>query len=157
MDWEKLDTLLRKHNLQIFKIARDRYCFLNAVLKCLYNDYGDTLTLEDCITKIVSYLCIHHRQYTAFHYSESQVYASDKLVADALDFSQTGKFNTDIVDLLMQITCDALNLHLFIYQRHGTLVQVLNFTSRHPDPGQCIEMKQRVVCVKFIHNNLQWR
>ena len=154
MDWENLDTHLRKHNLQIFNIAGDGYCFLNSVLKCLYNDYGDTLTLEDCITKIVSHLCIHHRQYTAFHHSESQIYASDKLVADALDFFRTGRFNTDIVDLLMQITCDALNLHLFIYQRHETLVQVLNFASRHPDPGHCIDLKQRVVRVKYIHNNL---
>ena len=51
----------------------------------------------------------------------------------------------DIVDLLMQITADALRLNLFIYQKSRNNIQVLNF--KHP-------LSNRVVHVRFTHNNL---
>ena len=121
---------------------------------CLYQDYGDTLTLEDCITKIVSHLCLNHRNYTAFHQSEKPQYAADKLVADALDFFRTGHFNSDVVDLLMQITGDTLKLHLFIYQQHNNLVQVLKFTGNDSLNPTLIHPWERVVRVRFTHNNI---
>ena len=37
--------------LKLFCFKPMGYCFLNSVLTCLLHDYGDTLTLEDCITK----------------------------------------------------------------------------------------------------------
>ena len=45
----------------------------------------------------------------------------------------------------MQITVDALNLELFIYQRNGHLTQVLHFKHVESD---------RIVHVKFTHDNL---
>ena len=72
-------------------------------------------------------------------------YAADQLISDALDFFRNGQFLADVVDLLMQITVDALNLELFIYQRNGHLTQVLHFKHAESD---------RIVRVKFTHDNL---
>ena len=111
---------MRKHNLEIVLIEANGYCFLNSVLTCLLRDYGDTLTLEDCITKIVTHLCQNHRKYSAFHQTSCSEYATDQLISDALDFFHNGQFFADVVNLLMQITVDALNLELFIYQEMVT-------------------------------------
>ena len=145
---------MHKHNLQISLIEGDGYCFLNSVLTCLYQDYGDTLTLEDCIMKIVSHLCLNYRNYTAFHHSEKPQYAADKLVADALNFFCTGHFNSDVVDLLIQIMCDALKLHIFIYQQHNNHVQVLKFTGNDSLNPTLIHPWERVVHIRFTHNNI---
>ena len=69
--------------------------------------------------KIVSLLCLNHKNYSYFHLSESPMYATDKLVADAFDLFHSVQFNVDVVDLLMHITCDALKLHSFIYQQQN--------------------------------------
>ena len=123
-------------------------------MTCLYNDYGDTLTLEDCITKIVSYLCLNHRKYSCFHKTEKPAYAADKLVSDALDFFRSGRFNVDVVDLLMQITCDALKLHLFIYQQNRNQIQVLSFHQQGAEHATRIAISERVICVRFTHDNI---
>ena len=143
--WANLETDIRKHNLEIVPIQANGYCFLNSVLTCLLQDYSDTLTLEDCITKIVTHLCQNHRKYNAFHQTSCTEYAADQLISDALDFFQNGQFLADVVDLLMQIIVDVLNLELFIYQRNGDLTQVLHF--KHPE-------LDRIVRVKFTHDNL---
>ena len=102
--------------MRLVNIDVNGYCFLNSILTCLYNYYGDTLTLEDSIVKIVSHLCLNHWNYSTFHNTEKPAYAANKLVSDALNFFRLGNFNVNVVDLLMQITYDALKLHLFIYQ-----------------------------------------
>ena len=129
--WENLENHFMRHNFEVVPIPGNGYCFLNSVLMCLIRDYGDTLTLEDCITKIVTHLCQHHRKYSDFHRSSCSDYAADQLISDALDFFQNGQFLVDVVDLLIQITADALKLHIFIYQRSLDNIQVLHF--HHPN------------------------
>ena len=145
VQWEDLEKLIMKHHLQLVPIEGNGYCFLNSVLMCLFRDYGDTLTLEDCITKIVTHLCQNHRKYSDFHRTSCSDYAADQLISDALDFFRNGQFLADVVDLLMQITADALKLKIFIYQHSFDLIQVLCF--EHPN-------SDRVVRLKFTHNNL---
>ena len=126
--WANFKTDVRKNNLEIALIQPNGYYFLNSILTCLLRDYGNTLTLEDCITKIVTHLCRNHRKYSAFHQTSCTEYAADQLISDALDFFHNGQFFANVVDLLMQITVNVLNLELFIYQRNGDLIQVLHFT-----------------------------
>ena len=104
------------------------------------------MTLEDLIRKIVRHLCKHYEQYTNFHtFDGSPLPVADTLIEDVLGFFKHGNYMLDIVDLLMQITADALRLNLFIYQKSGNNIQVLNF--QHP-------LSNRVVHVCFTHNNL---
>ena len=140
--------------MHLVNIDANGYCFINSVLTCLYNDYGDTLTLEDCITKIVSHLCLNHQNYSTFHNTEKPAYAADKLVSNVLDFFHSGNFNVNVVDLLMQITCDALKLHLFIYQRHEEHIQVLSFRQQNAEHSRHIAASERVIHMRFTHNNL---
>ena len=71
--------------------------------------------------------------------------AADTFIEDAPESFKHGNYMHDIVDLLMQITVDTLRLNLFIYQKSGNNIQVLNF--QHP-------LSNRVVHVHFTHNNL---
>ena len=124
----------------------DGYCFLNSVVYCLQNDYNDSITLEELIRKIVSHMCLHYEDYTNFHtFDESPLPPSDTLIEDALEFFKYGNYMSDIVDLLMQITADALRINLFIYQKLGENIQVLNF--QHP-------LADRIVRVQFTHDNI---
>ena len=124
----------------------DGYCFLNSVVYCLQNDYNDSITLEELIRKIVSHMCVHYKDYTNFHtFDESPLPPSNTLIEDALEFFEYGNYMSDIVDLFMQITADALWLNLFIYQQSGDNIQVLNF--QHP-------LANRIVRVLFTHDNI---
>ena len=60
-----------------------------------------------------------------------------------MDFFASHKYNTNIVDLLMQITTDASELDLHIYQNNVGRVQVFNFISQN----------LKKVHVKFTHDN----
>ena len=131
--------------MQVLRSAADGYCFLNSVIACLSNDYGDNITRDEIFPKLVSHLCDRYGDYVNVHTFEySPLPPPDTLITDALTFFRTGNFNTNIVDLLMQITADALKLNLFIYQRNEGNIQVLRF--HHPD-------SQRIVRCKFTHNN----
>ena len=134
--------------MQILRPSADGYCFINSVLSCLSNDYKDNITRDEIFPKIVSHLCDRYADYVNFHtFENSPLPPPDTLITDALTFFRTGNFNTNIVyivDLLMQITADALMLNLFIYQKAGENVQVLQF--HNPD-------SQRIVRCKFTHNN----
>ena len=88
--------------MDIHTTPGDGYCFLNSVLYCLDNDYGDKMTLEDLIRKIVRHLCTHYEQYTNFHtFDGSPLPAADTLIEDALEFFKHGNYMHDIVDLLI--------------------------------------------------------
>ena len=73
------------------------------------------------------YLVENFKRYTAYHHQKSDTSLGDTLIADVIDFFASQKYNNDIVDLLMQITTDALDLDLHIYQSNVGRVQVFNF------------------------------
>ena len=70
---------------------------------------------------------------------------SDELVTQALDFFENREYTNSIVDLLVQVTCHALHVNIYIYQNHNGKIQVL-----HNFGGQCC----KDIYLKFIHNNL---
>ena len=131
--------------MEIHLSEANGYCFLNSVIACLQNDYDQKISFDECVTKIVSHLCQNYKKYLDFHpVSTKDIPPADKLISDALDFFRTGRFNQDVVDLLMQITVDALHLNMFIYQKSGENIQVLNFKEPESD---------KIVRVKFTHCN----
>ena len=50
---------------------------------------------------------------------------SDELVTEALDFFENRSYTDPVVDLLVQVTCDALHVNLYIYQKMGEKIQIL--------------------------------
>ena len=59
-------------------------------------------------------------------------------------FFQSKNYNTDIVDLLVTVTVDALGLDLFIYQENKGQIQVLKYS------GGPIS---KPIYLKFSNNN----
>ena len=55
--------------------------------------------------------------------------AGDTLISDVIEFFSSRNYNTNIVDLLMQITTDCLDLDLNIFQNNAGQIQVYNFTT----------------------------
>ena len=113
--------------------------------KAIEINYGEVIAIEKCMEIIMRYLVENFRWYTAYHQQKSEASSpGDTLIGDVIDFFASCKYNTDIVDLLMQITTDALELDLHIYQNNTGRVQVFNFISENP---------KKVVHVKFTHDD----
>ena len=80
----------------------------------------------------MKYLCVNFNRYTEYHQKKLEPTTGDTLISDVIDFFASRNYNTNIVDLLMQISADALQLELSIYQNNSGRVQVYNFTSENP-------------------------
>ena len=145
--WDDLDHFFGQHNMEILPSEPKGHCFLNSVIACLENDYEHKISFDECVRIIVSHLCMNSNKYLDLHPTpKTEIPPADQLLSDTLDFFRTGKFNQDIVDLLMQMTVDALHLNLFIYQHSGeSSIQVLNFQQPKLD---------WIVCLKYSHNNI---
>ena len=131
--------------MEITTVRGDGFCFLTSVCKAIEINYGEVIAIEKCMEIIMRYLVQNFTRYTSYHHQKSEAYSpGDTLIADVIDFFASRKYNTDIVDLLMQITTDALDLDLHIYQNNAGCVQVFNFISQNP---------KKVVHVKFTHDD----
>ena len=103
--------------MEITTVHGDGFCFLTSVCKAIEINYGEDIAIEKCMEIIMRYLFENFRWYTAYHQQKSEASSpGHTLIADVIDFFASHKYNTDIVDLLMQITTDALDLDLHIYQ-----------------------------------------
>ena len=136
---------LTTQGMEITTVHGDGFCFLTSVCKAIEINYGEVIAIEKCMEIIIRYLVQNFTRYTSYHHQKSEAYSpGDTLIADVIDFFASRKYNTDIVDLLMQITTDALDLDLHIYQNNAGRVQVFNFISQNP---------KKVVHVKFTHDD----
>ena len=143
--WINLKDYLTTQGMEITTVHGDGFCFLSSVCKAIENNYGEVISIEKCMEVIMRYLVENFKRYTAYHQQKSEASSpGDTLIADVIDFFASRKYNTDIVDLLMQITTDALDLDLHIYQNNVGRVQVFNFISQNP---------KKVVHVKFTHDD----
>ena len=142
--WINLKDYLTTQGMEITTVRGDGFCFLTSVCKAIEINYGEVIAIEKCMEIIMRYLVENFTQYTAYHQQKSEASSpGDTLIADVIDFFASHKYNTDIIDLLMQITTDALDLDLHIYQNNAGRVQVFNFVSQNP---------KKVVHVKFTHD-----
>ena len=77
----------------------------------------------------MKFLCENFEKYTMYHQQKSELTAGDTLISDVIEFFSSRNYNTNIVDLLMQITTDCLDLDLNIFQNNVGQIQVYNFTT----------------------------
>ena len=126
--------------MEVKTIRGDGFCFLSAVAKVLEVDHKMTLPVQKAMEKIMKFLC---EKYTAYHQQKAELPAGDTIISDVIDFFSSRNYNTNIVDLLMQITTDCLDLDLNIFQNNSGQIQVYNFTSSNA---------YYTVNLKFSHN-----
>ena len=94
------------------RIAGDGFCFLKAVIMSLYLDHRYVISFRRLKEKITEHLIENSEKYVNFHGC-----SADKLVFEATEFFNDGKFTRDVVDILVQATADALKLKMEIYRR----------------------------------------
>ena len=130
------------------EIPGDGYCFLSSVVDVLHTNFDEKITVEQVMQKMMKYVCDNYEKYERYHTQgkeDLEPTVADTLTADIIDFFSSRNFNTNVVDLLMQNTADALGLELFIYQENGAQIQIIHFTGLQP---------MRTVRLKFKHDNL---
>ena len=135
--------------MEVKNVKGNGYCFLNAVVKVLEENYGEIITVEHAMEQIMKYVCTNYDRYTKYHAQgekDMEPTIADTLIADMIDFFSSRNFNTNIVDLLSQITSDVLQLELYIYQNNGGQIQTFCFTG--------CKAPTKVVRVKFNHDDL---
>ena len=137
--WVNLSEYLASQQMEVKIIKGDGFCFLNAVSKVLEVNYNHTFPVQKAMEQIMKFLCENFNKYTAYHQQKSEPTPGDTLISDVIDFFASRNYNTNIVDLLMQITTDALRLNLNIYQKNNGQIQIYNFTS--PEPLFTVNLK----------------
>ena len=130
--WVNLSEYLSLHQMEVKAIRGDGFCFLGAVTKVLEVDHKIMIPVQKAMEKIMKFLCENFNKYTAYHQQKSELTPGDTLISDVIEFFSSRNYNTNIVDLLMQITTDCLDLNLNIFQNNSGQIQVYNFTSLKP-------------------------
>ena len=92
-------------------------------------DHKLIVPVQKAMEKIMKFLCENFERYTAYHQQKSELTAGDTLISDVIEFFSSHNYNTNIMDLLMQITTDCLDLDLNIFQNNAGQIQVYNFTT----------------------------
>ena len=138
-EWEDLVAFLNNKNKYIIPIPGNGFCFINAAIKSLHKDPDINITEKEAIQLIFKQLINDHLDYVNLHAvhkcheeQSSNIGASDALVTDVLDFFENRSYTDPVVDLLVQVTCDALHVNLYILQKHNGYIQLL-----HNSGGEC--------------------
>ena len=103
---------MRKHGLKVGKEEGGGFCFLNSVRTVLLVDHFEYYSLEDLQKEIIDFLIANPMKYIDAHGG-----CPDTVVKDAKDFFRSKQFDSDIVDVIIQATGDALGLKINIYRR----------------------------------------
>ena len=122
--WVNLSEYLSLHQMEVKAIKGDGFCFLCAVTKVLEVDHKTTIPVKKVMEKITKFPCENFDKYTAYHQQKSELTSGDTLISDVIEFFSSRNYNTNIMDLLMQITTDCLNLDLNIFQNNSGQIQV---------------------------------
>ena len=93
-------------------VQGDGYCFPKSVLKCLFLDHRYVMSFGRFKSKMTEHLIANYDKYTQYH-SDSP----DQLVYEATSFFNDRNFTSDVVDVLIHATADALQLKLKIFRR----------------------------------------
>ena len=151
-EWDDLVAFLKNKNKYIIPIPTNGFCFISALIKSLHKDHNINITEKQAIQLILKQLINDYLHYVNFHAvckcheeQSSNLSASDALITEASDFIENRSYTDPVVDLLMQVTCDALHVNLYILQNHNGYIQLLCNSG-----GQCC----KDIYLKFTHNNL---
>ena len=127
--WVNLAEYLSSRQMEVTAVRGNGFCFLGAVTKVLQVDHKLIIPVQKAMEKIMKFLCENFERYTAYHQQKSELTAGDTLISDVIEFFSSCNYNTNIMDLLMQITTDCLDLDLNIFQNNMGQIQVYNFTT----------------------------
>ena len=95
-------------------------------------DHNIYIAFDEAKQLILHTLIDNHHKYIEFHNKRHKcqdaycrITRSDLLICDMMEFFETKTFDVDVVNLLIQITADALNLNIHIFQNNKGKTQQL--------------------------------
>ena len=77
--------------MEVKGVDGDSYCFLNAVVKVLEENFGTVITVEQAMEQVMKYVCLNYDRYTKYHAQgekDLEPTIADMLIADMIIFSQ---------------------------------------------------------------------
>ena len=127
--WDELETYLKLQNRKVESVPGDRFCFIQSLIKAISKDHKIPYMPESVIEIILNRLCTNITKYVDLHEADipKELHATihDVFVEDTLSFFKFCTYTQNIVDVLVHAAADALNLHLYIYQKYENNVQVV--------------------------------
>ena len=114
---EKWENLGIYHMRELgLKVAKQKgvsaFCYLNSVRTVLLVDHYEYMSLEELQKVIIDFIIANPLKYIDVHGG-----CPDTVVKDVRTFFEDKKFDTDIVDLIIQATGDALGIRVNIYRK----------------------------------------
>ena len=107
-------------NRRVSKIRGDGFCFITSIAEYMRNNYNVEIQVQETINYIIEEMVENHKKYISFHliiqHEEPLVCDADLLTAEAMDFLQNRDYIKTVVDLLIQVSADALGLNIYNYQ-----------------------------------------
>ena len=98
--------------MKVGKVLGNGFCFLNSIRTVLLVDHYEYLSLEEMKEDITKFLIAN-----PFKYIDCHGGCPDTVVEDASKFFEDKEFDTNIVDVIIQATGEALGLKINIFRK----------------------------------------
>ena len=121
----------------IDKIIGNGYCFLQSVQHCLKKQHGRKMSLQILKQCILTELMSRHSYYENF----LTIGDPDSMLIEAQNYLSRARYATDIVDVIIPATANAITIKMHIYERNPQ--GFLTFQLYEPDSAtelQCPEV-----------------
>ena len=110
-----LAQLLLDRRLKVVAVPGDGLCLLHAVRTVLNNDERFDTTTADIAEKVWSEVRRNLSHYKPFFQTSC---SSSTILKNLNAYFDAGKYDTDVGDIAIPALCNALELHIIIFEEH---------------------------------------
>ena len=118
----KFNKLLRDNNLHEVIIPGNGYCYISALLITLV-EQGINKEMAVLAHKVMTEIRNHTQFYKDFHESDSE----EEFLTSCSDFFQRGSYTTQVVDVCIGATANALGVNLNLVQKNQKTVSLTRY------------------------------
>lgn len=112
--WEDLDDYALSIGRKVTPTCGDGFCLFNSIRSAFMHDYGILYSIKRIKEEVMNQLLNNISRYSAFHLG-----SLTSLVEEVEQFFKSGRYQTDVVDLMVPVCADALRVNLCVYKKHA--------------------------------------
>lgn len=131
--WKKLPEYLQRFDKEIMRITGNGYCFIQSVLACMKNEFGEDLDQDEVTEKVLDEM-YNHLDY----YSQHFVGSKRDLIKDAELFFYNKCYRLQAVDICIPATANALRINMYIFEKSHDATILLKHPSRWEETNRTI-------------------
>ena len=110
----------------------------------MQSDHNMILEKSEAQDLIIDQAIENSQQYSLYHFNKTLTHRqtlqnTDSFMSDLIDFFESRDFTRDIVDLITQITADALGLNIYIYQQNILPNRKMVLMNHAQKSSRCVE------------------